>query len=79
MVGRGKKIPDRDVTDIGLPARRYLAADDRFLLLVDDLEADRADSIQEIFDRYRIALDTVLTESQSRRASVHFLANTLEA
>lgn len=79
MVGRGKKIPDKDETDIGLPARRYLAADDRFLLLVDDLEADRIDSIQGIFDRYRLALDTFLTEGQSRRAAVHFLANMLEA
>ena len=53
--------------------------DDRFLLLVDDIEADRADSIQETFDRYRLALDTILTDSQSRRASVHFLVNMLEA
>ena len=37
MVGRGKKIPDKDMTDIGLPARGYLSSDDRFLLLVDDI------------------------------------------
>jgi len=61
------------------PARRYLSVDNRFILLVDDLEADRADSIQKILDRYRLALDTFLTESQSRRASVHFLVNMLEA
>ena len=79
MVGRGKKIPDKDETDIGLPARGYLSSDDRFLILVDDLEADRADSIQKVFDRYRLALDTFLTDSQSRRASVHFLVNMLEA
>ena len=79
MVGRGKKIPDKDETEIGLPARRYLSSDDRFLLLIDDLEADRADSIQETFDRYRLALDTILTDSQSRRASVHFLVNMIEA
>ena len=79
MIGQGKKIPDRDETEIGLPARGYLSSDDRFLILVDDLEAGRSDSIQEIFDRYRLALDTILTESQSRRASVHFLVNMLEA
>ena len=54
-------------------------ADDRFLILVDDLEAGRSDSAQEIFDRYRLALDTILTERKSRRASVHFLVNMLEA
>ena len=32
-----------------------------------------------IFDRYRLALDEILTESQSGRASVHFLVNMLEA
>lgn len=79
MVGRGKKIPDKDMTDIGLPARGYLSSDDRFLLLVDDIEADRTNNIQETFERYRRALDTILTDSQSRRASVHFLVNMIEA
>ncbi len=79
MVGQGKKIPDRDEAEIGLPARGYLSSDDKFLILVDDLEADRSNSAVEIFDRYRLALDTILTESQSRRASVHFLVNMLEA
>ena len=75
MVGRGKMIPDKDETEIGLPARHYLSSDDKFVLLVDDCEADRSDYIQEIFDRYRRALDTILSLSQSRRASVHFLVN----
>ena len=79
MVGRGKMIPDKDETEIGLPARRYLSSDANFVLLVDDLEAGRSDYIQEIFDRYRRALDTIPTRSQSRRSSVHFLVNMLEA
>ena len=79
MVGRGKMIPDKDETEIGLPARRYLSSDDKFVLLVDDLEADRSDHIQQIFERYRRALDTILISSQLRRASVHFLVNMLEA
>lgn len=78
MVGRGKKIPDKDVTDIGLTARQFLASDDSFVLLVDDLEADRSTCVQETFDRYRSVLDNIL-RSQSRRASVHFLVNMLEA
>ena len=79
MVGSGKMIPDKDEIEIGLPARHYLSSDANFVLLVDDLEAGRSDCIQEIFERYRRALDTILTPSQSRRASVHFLVNMLEA
>jgi hypothetical protein len=79
MVGRGKMIPDKDETEIGLPARFYLSSDDRFVILIDDLEADRSSYIQEIFDRYRRALDTILVPSQACRASVHFLVNMLEA
>ena len=79
MVGSGKKIPDRDATDIGLPARRFLTSDDMFVLLVDDLEANRSDRRQEIFDRYRRALDRMLLPSQACRASVHFLVNMLES
>jgi hypothetical protein len=79
MVGRGKKIPDRDATEIGLPARRFLTIDDTFVLLVDDLEADRSERRHEIFDRYRRALDTMLLPSQACRASVHFLVNMLES
>ena len=72
-------IPDKDETEIGLPARFYLSSDDRFVLLIDDIEAARSSYIQELFDRYRRALDTILSSSQSRRASVHFLVNMLEA
>ena len=79
MVGSGKKIPDKDATDIGFPARHFLSSDDSFVLLVDDLEADRSHQIKETFDRYRFALDTILVPSQAGRASVHFLVNMLEA
>ena len=30
MVGSGKKIPDKDATEIGLPARKYLASKTKF-------------------------------------------------
>ena len=79
MVGSGKKIPNRDATDIGLPARHFLTSEDMFVLLVDDLEAARSDRRKEIFDRYRRALDTMLIPSQTCRASVHFLVNMLES
>ena len=35
--------------------------------------------MQEVFGRYRAALDTVLSEDQARRAAVHFFVNMLEA
>ena len=79
MLGSGKRIPDRDAVEIGLPSRRFLSSDDRYVLLIDDLEERRSTDIQQIFDRYRLALDTMLTANQARRASVHFLVNMLEA
>ena len=79
MVGSGKTIPDRDAQDIGLPAREFLSSETRFVVLVDDLEAGRSREIRQIFDRYRLALDTMLRPDQARRASVHFLVNMLEA
>lgn len=80
MIGTGKVIPDRDATEIGLPARRFLSANTtNFFVLIDDLEKERSADLQPIFDRYRLALNTMLDESQARRASVHFLVNMLEA
>ena len=79
MLGSGKRIPDRDAVEIGLPSRRFLSSDDRYVLLIDDLEEGRSADIQQIFDRYRLALDTMLTANQAHRASVHFLVNMLEA
>ena len=79
MTGTGKVIPDRDATEIGLLARGFLSSNTRFVVLIDDLEAKRAEDIQQVFDRYRKALDTILDESRASRASVHFLVNMLEA
>ena len=79
MIGSGKLIPDRDAEKIGLPSRKFLSSDGRFVLLIDDLEPKRSKDIQRVFDRYRRALDSVLDENQARRASVHFLVNMLEA
>lgn len=78
MVGTGKKIPDKDETDIGLPARLYLAKAYHFVLLIDDLEYDRQHLADEVFSRYRDALDSLLG-SLKNRASVHFFVNMLEA
>lgn len=79
MRGNDKLVPRKDETDIGLPARRYLSAEDRFVILIDDLEPDRRKTIQEVFDRYRSALDAMLRPDQIRRASVHFFVTMLEA
>ena len=77
-LGNGKKIPSKD-EKIGLTARKYLMTDVcHFVLLIDDLEYDRRDQAQQVFDRYRLALDTVLN-TLKHRASVHFLVNMLEA
>lgn len=79
MLGSNKEVPDRDASEIGLPARGFLSSHDRYVLLVDDLEADRSEAIREVFGRYRAALDAVLNEEQSRRVAVHFFVNMLEA
>ncbi len=80
MVGQGKIIPTKDEKDIGLPARRYLNTTPcAFVILIDDLEHGRKEDARQIFDRYRLALDTMLTEPQQQRAAVHFLVNMLEA
>ena len=79
MMGSGKRIPNKDETDIGLPARRFLSSESNFVILVDDLESERAADIQRIFDRYRLSFDTILGANQNRRASVHFFVNMLEA
>ena len=79
MVGAGKKTPDKDAREIGLPARRYLTEDAALVILADDLEADRASRATDVYRRYREALDTILSESQRRRASVHFFVNMFEA
>ena len=54
MMGSGKQIPGKDEAEIGLPARTFLSSDDRYVLLIDDLEAKRSGEIQQVFDRYRL-------------------------
>ena len=77
-LNNGKDIPSIDAK-IGLTARKYLMTDVcHFVLLIDDLEYDRRNQEQQVFDRYRLALDTVLSDLK-HRASVHFLVNMLEA
>ncbi len=80
MVGRGNEIPPADTEEIGLPARTFLDADPcHMLILIDDLEYERRPIKQEVFDRYRQALDQLLNDEERSRASVHFLVNMLEA
>ena len=77
-LGNGKDIPSKDAK-IGLAARKYLMTDVcHFVLLIDDLEYNRRNQAQQVFDRYRSALDTILNELK-HRAFVHFLVNMLEA
>ena len=79
MVGSGKKIPDKDAEQIGLPARKYLnALPSNRVLLIDDLEAGRRNMWREVFTRYRLALET-MNEGKSDRFAVFFLVNMLEA
>lgn len=78
MVGTGKTIPNRDQDDIGLPARAFLSRESTFVILIDDLERKRAADIESVFQRYRLALDTMLLSKKSR-AAVHFFVNMLEA
>jgi hypothetical protein len=80
MVGSGQTIANKDETEIGSPVRQYLSKGaDRYVLLVDDLERDRIEQASEVFNRYRLALDTMLSPQQKYQASVHFLVNMLEA
>jgi len=80
MAGTGKTIPNRDEERIGLPARRHLRNQPHhFVLLIDDVEAARRPMIDQIFTRYRKAMDTMLIAEEKNRAAVHFFANMLEA
>ena len=79
VVGTNQTIERKDELEIGLPARGYVNRSDcHFVLLIDDLEYGRREQAQEIFDRYRTVLDTVL-DTLKHRASVHFLVYMLEA
>ncbi len=80
MVGSNKIIPDKDIEQIGYPTRDSLSKGIcNFVILIDDLEYSSRETAQEKFDRYRKAINAVLTDEQKCRASVHFLVNMLEA
>jgi hypothetical protein len=80
MVGRGNVILPKDAEEIGLTARRFLRNEPcNFVILLDDVEHDRRDQLPAIWQRYRTAIDTMLQPHERKRASVHFLANMLEA
>ena len=80
MVGEGKKIPNRDAEEIGLPARRFLESNpNSFVILIDDLEEGRRDNHAAIFSRYEKVFDTFLSSRTRPGASVHFFVNMLEA
>lgn len=80
ITGTQQRIPTRDFEEIGAPARAFLAANTcHFLLLIDDLEHDRRPMIEQVYARYRSALDAALTDVQRGRAAVHFLVPMLEA
>jgi hypothetical protein len=80
MPGRGGVIPDKDAERIGFPARKWLRdyGEDAFVMLVDDLEWDRREHHQQIFERYRDAFG-VLPEREQHRVGVFFLVMMLEA
>ena len=81
MVGRGQVIPTIDESQYGLPARRFLEKDSNsFVVVIDDLENSRREQVDQVFSRYRRALDQLLAPKRLvDRASVHFLVNMLEA
>src|SRR5579872_3623020 len=80
MVGRRSVIPDKDAVELGLAARGFLRNHAcRFVIVVDDVEKERRGDLPAIWARYRTAVDTMLHVEERERASVHFLANMLEA
>ena len=79
MVGSGKTIPNRDADQIGMTARQYMTNGGDYVMLVDDLESERSSQAKAVFDRYRLALDTILPADLVGKAAVHFLVNMLEA
>ncbi|MCI0638215.1 MAG: DUF4276 family protein [Gemmataceae bacterium] len=80
MVGVGKQIPTKD-EEIGIAARMFLQKHaDSYVVVIDDLEGSRVQFAKDVFERYRRLLDTMLKPfGLQDRASVHFLANMMEA
>jgi len=79
ITGTKQPIPKKDDEEISLPAIGYVNRSQcHFVVLIDDLEHNRRDQAQKVFDRYRMALDTTILKTQGGRASVHFLVNMLQ-
>ncbi len=77
MVGKGIPLPNKRTERISLPARRYLAENHcRYLIVIDDLESRDP---QQVYDVYRLAVNSLLKPEQKARVSVHFLVQMLEA
>ena len=81
VVGTQRVVPTQLEERLSLPAAAWLRADPRCLVLViDDLEGDRAVIAPNVFDNDRAALDKcVRDESMRRRTAVHFFVNMVEA
>ena len=81
MVGTGKRLPTKDEEEIGLPALMFLRKyPGSYAMVVDDLEGSRRGIANDVFARYRTALDEALRPSALQsRAAAHFLVNMLEA
>ncbi len=79
MIQSGKLLTNRQ-EELGLIARRFLSGgEDRLVILVDDLEA-REPQLQDVFDMYRTALNSMLDSlGFSDRASVQFMVRMVEA
>jgi hypothetical protein len=80
MPGGTIPLSTRD-EDLGLWVRGYLQGNtNRMVIVVDDLEFGWKDRAEETFNRYRLAIDTIIKDPKmQRRASVHFLVMMLEA
>ena len=81
MTGRGGVILPKDELEIGLETAHFYLRNQgcHFIILVDDVEHARREQLPAIWQRYRTAMDTMLSPTERQRASVHFFANMLEA
>ncbi len=81
MVRSGQRLPTKDEDEIGLPILLFLRKyPGSYAVVVDDLEGARRGIADDVFARYRTALDEVLRPSGLHtRAAVYFLVNMLEA
>ncbi len=81
VVGTQREVPSKLEEKLSLPAYRRLREDSCCLVIViDDLEFDRAHIAQDVVNNYRLALDKCLQDdSQRRRAAVHLFVNMVEA